>query len=691
MKRSFFLIITVIAFFLFVGCGSENTEPITTEIITEPDISACDYAFSETYGESIPIQTIDITKSVALTNVNNFICPDEEHPLIVNDSIIRTHQVIFSFDAIYPVESIKIINYDGDDASKVMNVSIEISMDGYSFNRVVNNQPLTSEIQTIGLDNMMVKSFKLVFEDTDSPVGLQDIQAVLGEGYIIKEEVDLSNQFLRSSGWTGADGIFSFDLDQGGDRIGLTHQRTGFIFSDTFIGTVDEDYRRTSFEFVNNSFGYLENDLMSYQWDDTGDLPKSVLIPDAYIGSRARNLLDGDGLTITNQPSGLLTNVNEGVMWLSESTSPELTIDLKQNYDVSSIYLWNYNENSDYGVKAFNLYTSLDGINYSLLGAYQMDKASGNDLEPYTKALIYNQNQTRYIKIEVTESYHDIYTGLGKIQLYDVNGQKLFGDISASAEMTTLTENETTSRLWIQDGLVLNNKLYVFPILVKDYSTYFQVYNVSLVSMDIVDGKFDYQNAEYFNTPLMSKTSDGGIIYFGAGVMDNRHMDGYIYVYGYKDLDGRHLVASRVSEAGFLDFNQWEFFNGETWTKNIDDVAPLQSGVSAELSVTYSETGIFAGKYVLVAMENTTSGRVVYSLSDSPVGPFTSFKQIYQTSESQYLDAFTYNAKLHPNLSTPDKLIISYNVNSTGLAAFRDARIYYPRFISITAVKNKGE
>jgi len=691
MKRLKFMVLIVTAFYLLVACGVEETEEITTE----PDILDCQYSFSETYGQGVPIQTIDVLTSKVLSNTNNFKCVDDrEYPLIISDSSIKTHQITLEFNAIYPIESLLIENYQGDDAYSINEISVEVSIDGYRYNRVINNQALTQGENLLDIGDAMTKKIKLIFEDTGESVGIQDIKAILGDGYIIKEETELSNRFLKNNGWTGADGIFTFDMDHGGDQIGQDHGYTGFIFSDTFIGNVNDDYRRTDFDFVNNSFGYLNHvdDTLSFEWDESEEEPKSVLIPDAYTGSRARNLLDGDGLTITNSPSALLTNLNEGTMWLSNQLDAEIIVDLKNTYDLGSIYLWNYNANADYGVKSFDLYISENGIDYDKVSTYDLNQASGNDLEAYTKEISLNSQSAQYIKIVITDTYSDSLVGLGKIRLFSSDGQPLFGEISASNEVTDQTSVEESSRLWIQDGLVINDKLYVFPILVKDFSTYFKVHNVGLIEMDIVDHKFDYANAKYMNTPLMAQTSDGGIIYFGAGVMDNRDIDGFIYVYGYKDLNGRQLIVSRVTEEDFLNFNEWTYYNGVDWTKEIDQVAPIKDGVSAELSVTYIESGLFENKYVLVAMENTNSGKVVYSVSDTPYGEFSDFVKIYETTVNEdFNNVFSYNAKLHPNLSSENKLIISYNVNSTNLSAFVNAKIYYPRFISITAVKHEGE
>ena len=50
-------------------------------------------------------------------------------------------------------------------------------------------------------------------------------------------------------------------------------------------------------------------------------------------------------------------------------------------------------------------------------------------------------------------------------------------------------------------------------------------------------------------------------------------------------------------------------------------------------------------------------------------------------------DVYTYNAHAHPELSTPKRLVVSYNVNSIDNALdgdiFRDVIIYRPRFVGV--------
>ena len=80
--------------------------------------------------------------------------------------------------------------------------------------------------------------------------------------------------------------------------------------------------------------------------------------------------------------------------------------------------------------------------------------------------------------------------------------------------------------------------------------------------------------------------------------------------------------------------------------------------------------------------------------STSPTGPFTNKTPLYTTPETGASGSYgnpnviTYNAHVHPELSTANRLVISYNVNSLdstiGGDLYRDVSIYRPRFIDVT-------
>jgi hypothetical protein len=77
----------------------------------------------------------------------------------------------------------------------------------------------------------------------------------------VEKAEDWTALLRRDSGWTGADGIFAIPLSgyEGPDRSG--GEKTLFVFSDTFIGTVDPATgARRGATMINNSLAILDGD-----------------------------------------------------------------------------------------------------------------------------------------------------------------------------------------------------------------------------------------------------------------------------------------------------------------------------------------------------------------------------------------------------------------------------------------------
>ena len=656
----------------------------------------CDVTFTATAGEAIPAVAISAPRSSLQGDTAGFLepCPPgDKDPLIVADAVTRTHQVIVDLGAIHPLRSADWTGYAGQRARTVETVSIDLSLNGLTYRRAVSDHAVDGTTSTIALDDAAARFVRFVFAaDGTRAFGVQDIRFILGSGYIVREDSAWSGAFFRRSGWTGADGIFAYNLDSGDRSVGAGGY-TGFVFSDTLIGEVfAHNSVRSDFTMVNNTLGYFDpgsafEEAFTFAYPETDGRPGTVFAPDAYIGKRARHLLDGDGLSVSRSPDALLTNSDDGTMWRSSRTDVELMVDLMVEEPIHRISLWNYNADTSLGVKAFDLFVSRDGSSWVAAGHHTMERASGSASERSTLAIAPGGITARYLRIVVRESYSDAGVGLGKIMIFGDDDRFLYGRVTASHEIVEPTTHEGTARLWLQDGIVLGDTFYTFPLLVKDLEDLFRVHSVGLIEVPLVDRRFEYENATFHSTPFQFRTADGGIVYFGAGVLDHRPIDGYVYVYGYKDLDGRHLVVARFQAEDVLRFNRWTFFDGHGWSVHAHEVAPLKEGVSPELSVTRIPAGHDAGRYMLVVMEKTVSGRIVYAVGDHPWGPFGEYGLLYETTEASYLTAaFTYNAKMHAHLSDPGNYLISYNVNTHNLGALRDARIYYPRFIRMVEV-----
>lgn len=87
--------------------------------------------------------------------------------------------------------------------------------------------------------------------------------------------------FKRTSGWTGADGIYSIPLDGCEQPQGQDHL---ILFSDTFIGQVDAAGKRVNSTIVNNTLAFLRGNQpdpgrLSFLWGTNGTAPRAVFTP----------------------------------------------------------------------------------------------------------------------------------------------------------------------------------------------------------------------------------------------------------------------------------------------------------------------------------------------------------------------------------------------------------------------------
>lgn len=245
---------------------------------------------------------------------------------------------------------------------------------------------------------------------------------------------------------------------------------------------------------------------------------------------------------------------------------------------------------------------------------------------------------------------------------------------------------------WMGDGFInqeMDNKLHLFAYHVSMTGPGvfdFAVENVSLLSIPDAS-KPPFDGYEQLTTPLHIKSEKVGEGDFGAGVLVNTDWagapdpDGFVYVYGCIG-PAKQLVAARVPPAQFESFEEWQYWNGDTWSTDITQITGITDNLSNELSV----TPLKDGRYLLTFQVMGISDKVGVKVGLSPVGPFGPTHEVWTTPEiNEPPGILPYNAKAHPNLSQPGELLISYN---TITADFwndiqKDAHIYRPRFIKL--------
>ncbi len=245
---------------------------------------------------------------------------------------------------------------------------------------------------------------------------------------------------------------------------------------------------------------------------------------------------------------------------------------------------------------------------------------------------------------------------------------------------------------WMGDGFInqeLNDKLHLFAYHVSMTGPNvfdFVVENVSLLSIsDPSSPPFD--GYEQLTTPFHYTWDSLGEGDLGAGILVNTEWsgaptpDGFVYVYGSIG-PNKHLVAARVKPVSFEQFDQWEYWTGNAWSSDIDQLTGITDNVSNELSV----TPLNDGRYLLTFQVMGISDKVGVKVGLSPVGPFGPTHEVWTTPEiNEPPGLLPYNAKAHPNLSAPGELLISYNTITVDFwnDIQKNAHIYRPRFIKL--------
>lgn len=264
---------------------------------------------------------------------------------------------------------------------------------------------------------------------------------------------------------------------------------------------------------------------------------------------------------------------------------------------------------------------------------------------------------------------------------------------------------------WLQDGVVIENKLYLTPLLMysdesKKEGFQFRVADVCMLEIPIIEGKADFQRSEQLQTMLYKRVGNkeyiGGIAYMPyCAEMGYTDGDGFIYAYGYISSEQATMpgmIVGRVTPEQFKNPYAWNFYNGNEFVQGIENGKLVLEHISCEMSVMPIAEGYNRGKFLAVFQYDGQSPYVGYAIGETPWGPFSEPGMVYECDERQRVNetVYTYNAKAHPHLSEPDAILVSYNVNSPSMEENnRTADIYHPRFIrlhdtTIQEVKEDG-
>lgn len=348
---------------------------------------------------------------------------------------------------------------------------------------------------------------------------------------------------------------------------------------------------------------------------------------------------------------------------------------------------------------SYSGWTGSDGIfNVRLNG----DQSIGS-----TGKSVFNFSDTYVGTVDpVTKMRKDYIFKNNSFGLYD--GEKeiefLTGDFLPLQPEKDENRSPADAYYWLGDSFVVGNAYYVSALyMAKEGALGFAQRGEDLIRFEIVDGKIDFSSHRIIKDESTDRLSyfdpDGSLdIIFGSGIFENTvasgslNPDGYIYNYGYRDDRGangntRSLVVARVKEDQVEDFDAYTYFTGSGWENDIRKARGLTQEVSCEMSVVEinDPNSEYYGKYLLTYQKNTVSNEICIKVSDRLTDFSGSSFTIYSTPEILSRDGVSqYNAKMHPTLSDPNRLIVSYNLNEAqnGVNAL-DGDVYHPRFLSL--------
>lgn len=176
----------------------------------------------------------------------------------------------------------------------------------------------------------------------------------------------------------------------------------------------------------------------------------------------------------------------------------------------------------------------------------------------------------------------------------------------------------------------------------------------------------------------------------------------YTYVYGVEDLGANKYMHLARVHGHDLTSGGFEYYAGSSadghpvWSAaeaasiRLPDPTATDGYLHVANEFSVSKLG---GVYVLITQHTATfSADIDAYYACTPYGPFVDRTKVYTEPEMGHggksgtnPNVFTYNAHAHPEVSSGNTLLISYNVNSfVNTDLYSDASIYEPRFIDVT-------
>jgi hypothetical protein len=253
---------------------------------------------------------------------------------------------------------------------------------------------------------------------------------------------------------------------------------------------------------------------------------------------------------------------------------------------------------------------------------------------------------------------------------------------TAQAPTALLRPADPSAWYWPQTAVADGNLLHlVMQRVVRTGST---SWDFAIVGIDVVD-----LDLRTFTMAAARPLPVDGSVLWGTSVLE---AEDATYVYGVENtpIDAR-LFLARVDDPALG--GRWQFYRGgeSPWTTEARDAAPLLAAPTDDAASPAPLTGmpatitVFADSegFVLVNQAPVFGTAVTSRRAPAPEGPFSPPELLATVAPPPGSPtAFTYGARVHPQLAANGLQLLSWNVSCSG-DLLEDASLYRPRFCSV--------
>ena len=320
----------------------------------------------------------------------------------------------------------------------------------------------------------------------------------------IKKLEELNNKFYRLSGWSGADGVYSFKVD---NRILL-------YFSDTFIGSSTNDGIRKDFKLINNSLAIMENDKIDFIYNKNPIDSIFIQSDNSYYWLED-GIVENDKLAIfaLNMKNDVFSSVPfeiNGIDIIHTTTS--FAENMKYEIQKTNLYadniIWGisiikedgyyyvFGYKNTYGNKCLVLSRTKDLKTYEYLNSIGLFSSNNQDL------LVLKEHFEAESKVFKVNSYYYIAYTKDSIssEIYLIRAKSIFKPFNEEIKLYTCPEHKDsiiTYNAKIQDALSNEERLiisYNVNTLVNSEHKYLDIYRPRFIEINLKEIDDEFEN-----------------------------------------------------------------------------------------------------------------------------------------------------------------------------------------------------